>query len=44
MSMAGWPGWIVTGAFVAFLAMTGRLQPSFYTARTVPHPASIRRL
>lgn len=44
MSMAGWPGWIVTGAFVAFLALTGRLQPSFYPVRTVPHPASIRRL
>ncbi|MFF7357022.1 type II CAAX prenyl endopeptidase Rce1 family protein [Streptomyces filipinensis] len=34
MGMAGWPGWIVTGVFVAFLALTGRLQPSFYTART----------
>ncbi|MGX5207251.1 CPBP family glutamic-type intramembrane protease [Streptomyces violaceus] len=31
MGMAGWPGWIVTGAFVAFLTLTGRLRPSFYT-------------
>ncbi|MFG3241670.1 CPBP family intramembrane glutamic endopeptidase [Streptomyces sp. NPDC086796] len=43
MSMAGWPGWIVTGAFVAFLTLTGRLRPSFYTARNVHHPSSIRR-
>ncbi|GHF36527.1 abortive infection protein [Streptomyces morookaense] len=42
MGMAGWPGWIVNGAFVAFLALTGRLRPSFYTARTVPHLASTR--
>ncbi|MFG2723403.1 CPBP family intramembrane glutamic endopeptidase [Streptomyces sp. NPDC048416] len=40
MSMAGWPGWIVTGTFVAFLALTGRLQPSFYAAPSVPRPAS----
>ncbi|MER6139262.1 CPBP family intramembrane glutamic endopeptidase [Streptomyces sparsogenes] len=39
MGMAGWPGWTVTGAFVAFLTLTGRLQPSFYTARTISHPA-----
>ncbi|MFE2936301.1 CPBP family intramembrane glutamic endopeptidase [Streptomyces sp. NPDC059278] len=44
MSMAGWPGWIVTGAFVAFLTLTGRLQPSFYTTRTSTQPASIRGL
>ncbi|RCG24648.1 CPBP family intramembrane metalloprotease [Streptomyces reniochalinae] len=40
MGVAGWPGWIVTGAFVTFLALTGRLDPSFYgagsTARRVP--------
>ncbi|MFI6154326.1 CPBP family intramembrane glutamic endopeptidase [Kitasatospora sp. NPDC051170] len=30
MSLAGWPGWIVLGAFVAFLARTGRLRPSRY--------------
>ncbi|MFG3531109.1 CPBP family intramembrane glutamic endopeptidase [Streptomyces sp. NPDC047917] len=40
MSMAGWPGWIVTGAFVAFLMSTGRLRPSFYPARTASQPAS----
>ncbi|MEV4433151.1 CPBP family intramembrane glutamic endopeptidase [Streptomyces sp. NPDC049555] len=27
MGIAGWPGWLVTGAFVAFLALTGRLRP-----------------
>ncbi|GAA2426214.1 CPBP family intramembrane metalloprotease [Streptomyces pulveraceus] len=43
MSMVGWPGWIVTGAFVAFLTLTGRLRPSFYTARNVHHSSSIRR-
>ncbi|MEE1773599.1 CPBP family intramembrane metalloprotease [Streptomyces sp. JV185] len=42
MSMAGWPGWVATGAFVAFLALTGRLRPSFYTARTIPDPAPTR--
>ncbi|MFF9521000.1 CPBP family intramembrane glutamic endopeptidase [Streptomyces achromogenes] len=30
MGMTGWPGWIATGAFVAFLALTGRLRPSFH--------------
>ncbi|MFH8407097.1 CPBP family intramembrane glutamic endopeptidase [Streptomyces sp. NPDC018019] len=30
MGMTGWPGWIATGAFVAFLALTGRLRPSAY--------------
>ncbi|UNO38843.1 CPBP family glutamic-type intramembrane protease [Streptomyces sp. MST-110588] len=25
MGLTGWPGWVVTGAFVAFLALTGRL-------------------
>ncbi|MBF6047196.1 CPBP family intramembrane metalloprotease [Streptomyces sp. NRRL B-1677] len=44
MGMAGWPGWIAVGAFVAFLMLTGRLQPSFYAARTTPHLASTRRL
>ncbi|MFJ7905737.1 CPBP family intramembrane glutamic endopeptidase [Kitasatospora sp. NPDC096204] len=28
MSLAGWPGWIVLGGFVAFLACTGRLAPT----------------
>ncbi|MGW3074131.1 MULTISPECIES: CPBP family intramembrane glutamic endopeptidase [unclassified Kitasatospora] len=28
MSLAGWPGWIVLGGFVAFLASTGRLAPA----------------
>ncbi|MFJ9415449.1 CPBP family intramembrane glutamic endopeptidase [Streptomyces sp. NPDC101227] len=28
MGIAGWPGWIVLGAFVAFLALTGRLRPA----------------
>ncbi|MGW1408539.1 CPBP family intramembrane glutamic endopeptidase [Streptomyces sp. NPDC002403] len=42
MSMAGWPGWIATGAFVTFLTLTGRLRPSYYTARTTPRPASAR--
>ncbi|MEU5833385.1 CPBP family intramembrane glutamic endopeptidase [Streptomyces diacarni] len=40
MGVAGWPGWIATGAFVTFLALTGRLDPSFYSAgnasRSVP--------
>ncbi|MEU9114727.1 CPBP family intramembrane glutamic endopeptidase [Streptomyces sp. NPDC048483] len=26
MGLAGWPGWIVMGTFVAFLALTGRLR------------------
>ncbi|MFE4518119.1 CPBP family intramembrane glutamic endopeptidase [Kitasatospora sp. NPDC056783] len=30
MSLAGWPGWIVLGAFVAFLGCTGRLRPGRY--------------
>ncbi|MET8540200.1 CPBP family intramembrane glutamic endopeptidase [Kitasatospora sp. NPDC004799] len=30
MSLAGWPGWIVLGGFVAFLACTGRLRPGRY--------------
>ncbi|WP_229928297.1 CPBP family intramembrane glutamic endopeptidase [Kitasatospora xanthocidica] len=30
MGLGGWPGWIVLGAFVAFLAFTGRLRPSRY--------------
>ncbi|MFI2606757.1 CPBP family intramembrane glutamic endopeptidase [Kitasatospora sp. NPDC018619] len=30
MSPAGWPGWIVLGGFVAFLAATGRLRPGRY--------------
>ncbi|MEU3560106.1 CPBP family intramembrane glutamic endopeptidase [Kitasatospora sp. NPDC006786] len=30
MSLAGWPGWIVLGGFVAFLACTGRLRPERY--------------
>ncbi|MFD8781490.1 CPBP family intramembrane glutamic endopeptidase [Kitasatospora sp. NPDC059599] len=30
MGLGGWPGWIVLGAFVAFLACTGRLRPSRY--------------
>ncbi|WP_316524824.1 CPBP family intramembrane glutamic endopeptidase [Kitasatospora brasiliensis] len=30
MSLAGWPGWIVLGAFVAFLGLTGRLRPGRY--------------
>ncbi|MFJ9444171.1 CPBP family intramembrane glutamic endopeptidase [Kitasatospora sp. NPDC101235] len=30
MSLAGWPGWIVLGGFVAFLAFTGRLRPGRY--------------
>ncbi|MFD7665046.1 type II CAAX prenyl endopeptidase Rce1 family protein [Streptomyces sp. NPDC059788] len=30
MGMTGWPGWIATGAFVTFLALTGRLRPSAY--------------
>ncbi|MFD4655322.1 CPBP family intramembrane glutamic endopeptidase [Kitasatospora sp. NPDC058444] len=30
MSLAGWPGWIVLGGFVAFLARTGRLRPERY--------------
>ncbi|MEU4845763.1 CPBP family intramembrane glutamic endopeptidase [Streptomyces gilvosporeus] len=44
MGMAGWPGWIATGTFVAFLTLTGRLQPSFYTAQTTSHLASARGL
>ncbi|MEU6011890.1 CPBP family intramembrane glutamic endopeptidase [Streptomyces sp. NPDC047453] len=44
MSMVGWPGWIATGALVAFLALTGRLQPSFYRDRAAPHPASSHKL
>ncbi|MEV7771158.1 CPBP family intramembrane glutamic endopeptidase [Kitasatospora sp. NPDC086791] len=32
MGLGGWPGWIVLGAFVAFLAFTGRLRPSRYGA------------
>uniref|UniRef100_UPI0015EFECA2 CPBP family intramembrane glutamic endopeptidase n=1 Tax=Streptomyces sp. WELS2 TaxID=2749435 RepID=UPI0015EFECA2 len=40
MGMAGWPGWVATGAFVAFLALTGRLRPSFHTrGRTGELPA-----
>ncbi|MFF9581146.1 CPBP family intramembrane glutamic endopeptidase [Streptomyces achromogenes] len=35
MGMAGWPGWIATGAFVAFLALTGRLRPSFHARRGI---------
>ncbi|MEU3527925.1 CPBP family intramembrane glutamic endopeptidase [Streptomyces sp. NPDC038707] len=38
MGMAGWPGWVATGTFVAFLALTGRLRPSFHT------PARVREL
>lgn len=30
MSLAGWPGWIVLGGFVVFLAGTGRLRPGRY--------------
>ncbi|WP_318199679.1 hypothetical protein [Streptomyces sp. SCL15-4] len=30
MGMAGRPGWIATGTSVAFLALTGRLRPSFH--------------
>ncbi len=30
MGLTGWPGWIVTAAFVVFLALTGRLRPSAY--------------
>ncbi|MFE7592912.1 CPBP family intramembrane glutamic endopeptidase [Kitasatospora sp. NPDC057512] len=30
MSLAGWPGWVVLGGFVAFLASTGRLRPDRY--------------
>ncbi|WP_234327307.1 CPBP family intramembrane glutamic endopeptidase [Streptomyces sp. NRRL WC-3742] len=30
MGLGGWPGWIVLGAFVTFLARTGRLRPSRY--------------
>lgn len=30
MSLAGWPGWIVLGGSVAFLARTGRLRPEHY--------------
>ncbi|MFJ6381457.1 CPBP family intramembrane glutamic endopeptidase [Kitasatospora sp. NPDC092039] len=33
MSLAGWPGWIVLGGFVAFLAGTGRLRPGRYLRR-----------
>ncbi|MEU6961884.1 hypothetical protein [Streptomyces chrestomyceticus] len=43
MGLTGWPGWIVTAAFVAFLALTGRLRPSTYAAggrrhASVPRP------
>ncbi|MFE6050236.1 CPBP family intramembrane glutamic endopeptidase [Kitasatospora sp. NPDC056446] len=30
MGLGGWPGWVVLGSFVAFLAFTGRLRPSRY--------------
>ncbi|MFI7098782.1 lysostaphin resistance A-like protein [Streptomyces sp. NPDC050161] len=30
MGINGWPGWIALAAFVAFLALTGRLRPSRY--------------
>ncbi|MGW7413686.1 CPBP family intramembrane glutamic endopeptidase [Streptomyces sp. NPDC054863] len=33
MGLTGWPGWIAMGSFVAFLALTGRLRPSYYAAR-----------
>ncbi|MFH8347664.1 type II CAAX prenyl endopeptidase Rce1 family protein [Streptomyces sp. NPDC018045] len=36
MGLTGWPGWIVTGAFVAFLALTGRLRPSTYDRKAGP--------
>ncbi len=43
MGLTGWPGWVVTAAFVAFLALTGRLRPSTYAAggrrhASVPRP------
>ncbi|MFF5437833.1 type II CAAX prenyl endopeptidase Rce1 family protein [Streptomyces achromogenes] len=38
MGMAGWPGWIATGAFVAFLALTGRLRPSFHARPGIGGP------
>ncbi|WP_369200272.1 CPBP family glutamic-type intramembrane protease [Streptomyces sp. PU-14G] len=44
MGMAGWPGWIAAGAFVAFLALTGRLDPSFHTAGNTSRPAVARTL
>ncbi|MEU8546496.1 hypothetical protein AB0C81_05760 [Streptomyces roseoverticillatus] len=28
MGISGWPGWLVMGVFVAFLAPTGRLRPA----------------
>ncbi|MFF0739559.1 type II CAAX prenyl endopeptidase Rce1 family protein [Streptomyces sp. NPDC004111] len=28
MALNGWPGWVVLAAFVAFLALTGRLRPA----------------
>ncbi|MFJ2738431.1 CPBP family intramembrane glutamic endopeptidase [Streptomyces sp. NPDC087440] len=33
MGLTGWPGWVVTGAFVAFLAASGRLRPAYYAER-----------
>ncbi|MFG2222170.1 hypothetical protein [Streptomyces sp. NPDC048644] len=42
MGINGWPGWIALAAFVAFLALTGRLRPSRYVlpgpARSAPQP------
>ncbi|MFB7667114.1 CPBP family intramembrane glutamic endopeptidase [Kitasatospora sp. NPDC056138] len=41
MGLAGWPGWVVTGTFVAFLALTGRLRPSHYEERDARRPAAV---
>ncbi|MBA0050155.1 CPBP family intramembrane metalloprotease [Streptomyces sp. AJS327] len=41
MGLAGWPGWIVTGAFVTFLAVTGRLHPSHYATPTTPRTSPV---
>ncbi|GAA2282089.1 hypothetical protein GCM10010430_79980 [Kitasatospora cystarginea] len=40
MGLAGWPGWAVTGAFVAFLSLTGRLRPTYYDKRNAPRPTT----
>ncbi|MFI9724280.1 CPBP family intramembrane glutamic endopeptidase [Streptomyces sp. NPDC052396] len=43
MGLAGWPGWIAMGAFVAFLALTGRLNPSSSRYRPAVSPGEAGR-
>ncbi len=39
MGLAGWPGWLVMGTFVAFLALTGRLRPGAGAGTDAPPAA-----